>query len=99
MKRAMPDYVIEKNIPGLGELSPFQRDQTIRRGCSPLHGVIPGVEWVQSYLTADKCYCVFRAPNEQVLWDYIEKWDMEKPLSISEVKQVADPGNEVENGS
>ena len=95
----MPNYVIEKSIPGLGQLSPFQRDQTVRRGCSALHGVTPDVEWVQSYLTEDKCYCVFRAPSEQTLWDLIDQWALERPISISEVKQFADPSNEVESSS
>ncbi len=87
----MPEFVIEKSIPGLGQLSPFQRDQSVRRSCSPLHGIVPEVEWVQSYLTQDKCYCVFRAPSEQVLRDLIEKWDIPPPLSISEVSQLASP--------
>lgn len=89
----MPEYVIEKSIPGLGKLSPLQRDQSVRRGCSTLHGVIPEVEWVHSYLTEDGCYCVFRAPSEQILWDLIEKWDLERPVRISEVRQIADPNN------
>lgn len=92
----MPEFVIEKSIPGLGRLSPFQRDQTVRRSCSTLHGVAPDVEWVQSYLTEEKCYCVFRAPSEQVLWDLIEQWDLPRPLSIAQVSQVAGPGTEVE---
>ena len=87
----MPEFVIEKSMPGLGQLSPFQRDQSVRRSCSTLHGVVPEVEWVQSYLTEDKCYCVFRAPSEQVLWDLIERWGLPPPISISEVKQVAGP--------
>lgn len=89
----IPQYIIEKSIPGLGQLSPFQRDQTVRRGCSTLHGVIPAVEWVQSYLAEDKCFCVFNAPSEQVLWDLIDKWELERPISISEIKQTADPNN------
>ncbi len=91
----MPEFVVEKSIPGLGKLSPLQRDQLVRRGCSTLHGVIPEVAWVQSYLTEDKCYCVFRAPSEPVLWDLIEKWDLERPLKISEVRQIADPNNQM----
>lgn len=91
----MPEFVIEKNMPGLGQLSPFQRDQSVRRGCSTLHGVVPEVEWVKSYLTEDKCYCVFRAPSAQLLWDLIEKWDLERPISICEIKQTADPDSEV----
>jgi len=92
----MPDFVIEKFMPGLGQLSPFQRDQSVRRSCSTLHGVVPDVEWIQSYLTADKCYCVFRAPSEQRLWDLIRQWDLEPPISISEVKQIAGPDTKVE---
>jgi hypothetical protein len=92
----MPDFVIEKNMPGLGQLSPFQRDQSVRRSCSTLHGVVPDVEWVQSYLTADKCYCVFRAPSEQRLWDLIRQWDLEPPISICEVTQIAGPSTKVE---
>ena len=60
--------------------------------------MIPEVEWKKSYLAQDKCYCVFRAPSEQTLWDLIDQWELERPISISEVKQIADPGNEVQTG-
>ena len=93
----MPEFVIEKSMPGLGQLSPFQRDQSVRRSCSTLHGVAPGVIWVRSYLTQDKCYCVFRAPSKQLLWDLIKQWDLEPPLSIAEVNQVAGPDTKIEN--
>lgn len=93
----MPEFVIEKSMPGLGQLGPVQRDQSVRRSCSTLHGVVPDVEWIKSYLTEDKCYCVFRAPSEQVLRDLIEEWDLEPPLSISEVHQVAGPDTKVDN--
>ena len=93
----MPQFVIEKSMPGLGQLSPFQRDQSVRRSCSALHGVAPDVEWVQSYLTQDKCYCVFRAPSEQTLRDLISQWGLEPPLSICQVSQVAGPDTMVEN--
>src|SRR5262245_39032363 len=66
---AMPEFVIEKSMPGLGKMTPFQRDLAVRRSCSTLHGVAPGVAWVQSYLADDKCYCVFRAPSAQTLYD------------------------------
>src|SRR6187455_659955 len=92
----MPEFVIEKSMPGLGRQSPFQQDLAVRRSCSTLHGVAPDVEWVKSYLTQDKCYCVFRAPSEQVLRDLIQAWDLEPPLSICEVKQIARPGSTVE---
>jgi uncharacterized protein DUF4242 len=87
----MPEFVIEKEIVGLGQLSPFQRDLAVRRSCSTLHGVAPGIEWVQSYLTDDKCYCVFKAPSEQALRDLIAQWDLPPPLSISEVHHIIGP--------
>lgn len=93
----MPEFVIEKSMPGLGELSPLQRDLSVRRSCSTLHGVAPGVEWIRSFLTANKCYCVFRAPSEQMLWDLIKQWDLEPPISISEIKQIASPDIQVED--
>ena len=87
----MPEFVVEREIVGLGQLSPFQQDQAVRRSCSTLHGVAPDVAWIQSYLTDDKCYCVFRAPSEQVLRDLIEQWELPPPISISEVRQVIGP--------
>ena len=93
----MPQFVIEKSMPGLGKLSPFQQDLSVRRSCSTLHGVAAGVEWIHSYLTEDKCYCVFRAPSEQVLRDLIDQWDLPPPLSISEVHQIAGPDTRVED--
>jgi len=87
----MPEFVIEKDMPGLGQLSAFGQDQAVRRSCSALHGVTPDVAWVQSYLTQDKCYCVFRAPSEQALRDLIREWDLPSPISICEVKQVVGP--------
>ena len=87
----MPEFVVEREIVGLGQLSPFQQDQAVRRSCSTLHGIAPDVAWIQSYLTDDKCYCVFRAPSEQALRDLIEQWELPPPLSISEVRQVIGP--------
>ena len=95
----MPEFVVEKSMPGLGRLSAFQRDQSVRRSCSTLHGVAPGVEWIKSYLTEDKCYCVFRAPSAQALWDLIEQWDLPKPLSICEISQVAGPDTQADQQS
>ena len=87
----MPEFVVEREIVGLGQLSPFQQDQAVRRSCSTLHGIAPDVAWIQSYLADDKCYCVFRAPSEQTLRDLIDQWDLPPPISISEVRQVIGP--------
>ncbi len=87
----MPDYVIEKHMPGVGELGPAALTQTVRRSCSALHGVAPGIEWIRSYLTDDKVYCVYRAPSEQALRDQMERWDLPPVISICEVHGVIGP--------
>jgi hypothetical protein len=89
----MAQFVIEKDIAGLGQLSPFQRDQTIRRSCSPLHGILPEIEWVQSYLTHDKCYCVFNAPSEEALRKLIDQTGGDQPARISQVHEVIGPNS------
>ena len=91
----MPEFVIENDFAGLGELSGFQQQQTARRSCSALHGVASGIEWVQSYLTADKVYCVYRAPSEQALREEIARWGLDPPISICEVHQVIGPEDDV----
>ena len=87
----MAEFVIEKEIPGLSELSEFQKGQEVRRSCSTLHGVAPDVAWVRSYITKNKVYCVFRAPSEQVLRDLIEQWDLPPVISISEISDIIGP--------
>jgi hypothetical protein len=87
----MPEFVIEKEVLGLGDQSPFQQQQTIRRSCSTLHGVTPDIAWVKSYLTQDKCYCVFRAPSEQALRELMQQMDLPPVISICEVRQIVEP--------
>jgi hypothetical protein len=87
----MPEFVIERELPGVGELSAFQQGQAVRRSCSILHGVDREVRWVRSYITDDKVYCVFEAPSEQVLRDLISQWDLPPPLNIAKVSEVLTP--------
>ena len=87
----MPEFVIEKDVVGLGDQSPFQQQQTIRRSCSTLHGITPDVAWVKSYVTQDKCFCVFRAPSEQALRDLMTQRDLPPVLNICEIKQIVGP--------
>ena len=83
-----------REIAGLGQLSAFQQDLTVRRSCSTLHGITPEVEWIQSYLTENKVYCVFRAPSERALRDLIDQWDLPPVISICEVHNVIGPADE-----
>lgn len=90
----MPEFVIEKEVAGVGQFSPLEQKQAVRRSCSTLHGVSQDVEWIRSYLTANKVYCVFRAPSEQALRDLMDQWDLPPPISISEVHNVLGPDTE-----
>ena len=87
----MAEFVIEREIAGLGQQSAFQQDLSVRRSCSTLHRVAPGVEWIRSYISEDKCYCVFRAPSAKMLWELIDQWDLPPPISICEIHQIIGP--------
>lgn len=88
----MPEFVIEKEMPGLGELGPDDQRETARISCSALHKVEPGIEWVQSYLTHDKVYCVYRAPSKEILKEHIDRIGS-KVLGISEVHNIIRPSD------
>ncbi len=63
----MPKYVIEREIPGAGDLSPDQLQAISQKSCSVLRGMGPEIQWVHSYVTGDKIYCVYIAPNEGMI--------------------------------
>lgn len=86
----MPEFVIEKEMTGLGNLAPDERNRTARESCSALHDVAPGIEWLHSYLTNDKVYCVYRAPSREVLERQLTRIGS-KPISICEVHSVIRP--------
>jgi len=60
----MPKYVIEREIPGAGSMSPQELQAVSQKSCSVLQNLGPQIQWLQSYVTADKIYCVYIAPNE-----------------------------------
>src|SRR5262245_4506419 len=63
----MPKYVIEREIPGAGKLSPAELQGISQKSCSVLEKLGPQVQWLQSYVTDDKIYCVYIAPNEAAI--------------------------------
>ncbi len=65
-KRTMPKYLIEREIPGAGELSAQELQAISQKSCGVLNQMGPQIQWVQSYVTDDKIYCVYIAPNEKV---------------------------------
>ena len=66
----MPKYVIERNIPGAGKLSSDELHAISQKSCGVLNEMGPRIQWVESYVTQDKVYCVYVAPNEDMVRDH-----------------------------
>ena len=86
----MPRFVIEREIAGAGNLSAQDLQAISQRSCSVLNQMGPQIQWVQSYVTADKIYCVYIAPNEEMIREHARKGGFPAD-SISEVKSMIDP--------
>ena len=86
----MPKYVIEREIPGVGNLSPQELQGISQTSCGVLQQMGPGIQWVHSYVTGDKVYCVYIAPNEEMVREHAQKGGF--PANrVSEIKSVIDP--------
>ena len=86
----MPKYVIERDIPGAGKLSPQQLQGISQKSCSVLNKLGPQIQWVQSYVTDDKLYCVYIAQNAEMVLEHARQGGF--PANrVSEVKTVIDP--------
>ena len=86
----MPKFLIEREIPGAGNLSPEQLQTISEKSCSVLRSLGPQVQWVQSYVTEDKIYCVYIAPNEQAVREHARIGGF--PANrVSEVRTTIDP--------
>ena len=86
----MPKYVIEREIPGAGKLSPQELKGISQKSCGVLSQMGPQIQWVQSYVTGDKIYCVYIAPNEKMVREHAHKGGFPANL-VSEVTSVIDP--------
>lgn len=69
----MPQYIIEREIPGIGELSSADLQDISQKSCAILTEMGPQIRWVESYLSQDKLYCIYSAPNEEAIHDHAEK--------------------------
>ncbi len=86
----MPRFVIERDIPGAGKLTPEQLQATSRKSCSVLTGMGPRIQWIQSYVTDDKIYCVYLAPDEETVREHARQGGF--PANrISRVRAIIDP--------
>lgn len=86
----MPKYVIEREIPNAGKLSQQELQAISQKSCGVLSHLGPQIQWVQSYVTDDKVYCVYIAPNEEMVREHANEGGF--PANrISEVKSIIDP--------
>jgi hypothetical protein len=86
----MPKYVIEREIPDAGKLSSEQLKGISQTSCEVLRNLGPEIQWVQSYVTGNKIYCVYIAPNEEMVREHAKQGGF-PANSVSEVVTVIDP--------
>jgi hypothetical protein len=89
-EKLMPKYLIEREIPGAGNLTPEQLQGVAQTSCNVLRRMGPQIQWVHSYVTGDKVYCVYIAPNEELIREHAAQGGF--PANrISEIKSIIDP--------
>lgn len=86
----MPKYVIERNIPGIHEKSAQEVQAISQKSCSVLANLGPQIQWVHSYVTEDKMYCVYVAPNAELIREHARQGGFPADR-ISEVARLVDP--------
>jgi hypothetical protein len=86
----MPQYVIEREMPGIGSLELEDLRNASQTSCDVLQEIGPQIQWVHSYVTDNKLYCIYRAPNEDVIREHAQRGGF--PCNkVSRVHQVIDP--------
>jgi len=86
----MPKYLIEREIPGAGNLSTIELQAISQKSCNVLRNMGPEIQWVQSYVAGDKIYCVYIAPNADMIKEHAKQGGF-PANQISEVKTIIDP--------
>ena len=86
----MPKYVIERDLPGAGKLSKDQLQGISQKSCNVLQNLGPEIQWVTSYVTDDKIYCVYIAPNVEMVREHAKQGGF-PANKISQVRAVIDP--------
>ena len=86
----MPKFLIEREIPGAGDLSAEQLQAISQKSCGVLQSMGPRIQWQQSYVTGDKIYCVYVAPDEETVREHAAQGGF--PANrVSEIKSIIDP--------
>jgi hypothetical protein len=86
----MPKYVIERELPGAGKLSSADLQGISAKSCGVLNEMGPTIQWVHSYVTDDKIYCIYNAPSEAMVREHAQRGGF--PANrISQVTEIIDP--------
>jgi hypothetical protein len=86
----MPKFIIEREIPGAGKLSPMELQAIAEKSCGVLRAMGPKIQWIQSYVTDEKIYCVYLAPGEAEIYEHAKQGGF--PANrISWVRAMIDP--------
>jgi cell division inhibitor SulA len=86
----LPQYVIEREMPGVGSLGPGDLKGASQTSCTVLRNLGPEIQWVHSYVTDDKIYCIYRAPSEELIRQHAKEAGL-PANKISQVRRVIDP--------
>ena len=86
----MPKYIIEREIPEAGQLTANELQQISQKSCCVLQDMGPKIQWLESYVTADKIYCVYIAPDEDAIRTHAERGGF-PANSIAEITTIIDP--------
>jgi len=86
----MPKYVIERELPGAGKISPQDLQAISQKSCSVLSGLGPQIQWVQSFVTDDKIYCIYIAPNKEMVMEHAKQGGF-PANSVNQVRTMIDP--------
>lgn len=86
----MPKFVIERNLPGAGKLTAAQLQGISQKSCGVLNQLGPKIQWVQSYVTDDKIYCVYIAPSAKEVLEHAQQGGFPANV-VAEVRTIIDP--------
>ena len=86
----MPKYIIERELPGAGELGDDQIQGISQKSCQVLNDLGPKIQWVESFVTDDKIYCVYIAPNKEMIKKHAQEGGF-PANKISQVRRRIDP--------
>ena len=86
----MPKYIIEREIPGAGKLTAEQLKSISQTSCGVLSNMGPQIQWVESYVTEDKIYCIYNAPNKEMIVEHAKQGGF-PANAVNEVTAIIDP--------